>query len=87
MYSLRLLAQLYSSPVESHKPGSASYKQLLACIILLCPWRTQGSEIILFIPHYKANLGINQQKKENPVAMIPSSPHSYHFHPLHRVNN
>lgn len=71
MYILGLLAILQFSPAESHKPGSASCKHLLASIILLCPWTGRGSEIILFIPRCKANLGRSQQRKENPVPMIP----------------
>lgn len=86
MYIPGLLATLRFSPAESHKPGSASCKHQLESIILLCPWRARGSDITLFMKCCKADLGRSQQRKENPVSMIPYCPPSYHFPPLHRVN-
>lgn len=66
--------------------GNASCKHL-SSIILLCLWREQRSEMIIFIPgRLQGNLGNEPAKKREPSFHGSLVPTSYHFQPLHRAN-
>lgn len=66
--------------------GNASCKHLSG-IILLCLWRKQRSEILIFIPgRLQGNLGNEPAKKRESSCHGSWMPASYHFQPLHRAN-
>lgn len=59
----------------------------LSSIILLCLWREQRSEIIIFTPsRLQDNLGNEPAKKREPSCHGSLMCTSYHFQPLHRPN-